>query len=174
MQNQDLSAALQTQIAQAIASRTPLKIIGGSSKGFYAAPTSATTPLELRGHCGIIAYEPSEMVITVRAGTPLALVEATLAAEGQMLEFEPPYFSPHATIGGTMACGLSGPRRAYTGSARDFMLGCRILNGQAEVLTFGGQVIKNVAGFDVSRLMVGALGQAGRVVGSQLTRVTQT
>ncbi len=161
MLERNLSPILHAQVQHAVANRTPLHIIGGNSKAFYGAATTATTYLELSGHSGIIAYEPSELVITVRAGTPLHAVETVLAEQGQMLAFEPPHFSPQATIGGTIACGFSGPRRHFAGSARDFVLGCRIINGYAEVLRFGGQVIKNVAGFDVSRLMVGAMGQLG-------------
>lgn len=158
---QDLTRELQAQVLQAIATQTPLQIIGGNSKAFYGAPLSATTPLFLSGHSGIVAYEPSELVITVRAGTPLQEIITLLAEQGQMLAFEPPLLSGQTTIGGTIACGFSGPRRPFAGSARDFVLGCTILNGKAEILHFGGQVMKNVAGFDVSRLMTGALGQLG-------------
>ncbi|ESS73181.1 glycolate oxidase subunit GlcE [Methyloglobulus morosus KoM1] len=161
MQDQDLTLELQAQVQQAIESHTPLQIIGGNSKAFYGAPTSATTPLKLSGHQGIVEYEPSELVVTVRSGTPLNELNKVLAEQGQMLAFEPPVFSDTATIGGTIACGFSGPRRPYAGGARDFVLGCTILNGKAEHCRFGGQVMKNVAGFDVSRLMVGALGQLG-------------
>jgi glycolate oxidase FAD binding subunit len=101
------------------------------------------------------------LVITARGGTPLRELEATLAEKGQMLPFEPPHFGPRATLGGTIACGLSGPRRPYAGAARDFVLGTRVLNGRGEILRFGGEVMKNVAGYDVSRLMVGALGTLG-------------
>ncbi len=158
---QDLSVNLQAQVQQALTDCTPLCIIGGNSKAFYGHPSSATTPLNLSGHCGIMAYEPSELVVRVRAGTPLHVLESALAEQGQMLGFEPPDFSPHASVGGTIACGFSGPRRPFAGSARDVVLGCQLLNGCAEIVAFGGQVIKNVAGFDVSRLMVGALGQLG-------------
>ena len=161
MQDQDLILDLQAQVQQAVESRTPLQLVGGNSKAFYGAPTSATTPLKVSGHQGIVDYEPSELVVTVRSGTPLIELNRVLAEQGQMLAFEPPSFTEQATIGGTIACGFSGPRRPYAGSARDFVLGCTILNGKAERLRFGGQVMKNVAGFDVSRLMVGALGQLG-------------
>jgi glycolate oxidase FAD binding subunit len=161
MQNQDLSLDFQAQVQQAIESRTPLQIIGGNSKAFYGAPASATTSLKLSGHQGIVAYEPSELVVTVRSGTSLTELNKELAEQGQMLAFEPPSFTEQATIGGTIACGFSGPRRPYAGSVRDFVLGCTILNGKTERCRFGGQVMKNVAGFDVSRLMVGALGQLG-------------
>ena len=161
MQDQDLTSDLQAQVQQAGESRSPLRIIGGYSKAFYGAATSASVPLKLAGHQGIVSYEPSELVISVRSGTPLSELNKVLAGQGQMLAFEPPSFMERATIGGTIACGFSGPRRPYAGSARDFVLGCTILNGKAERLQFGGQVMKNVAGFDVSRLMVGALGQLG-------------
>jgi len=160
-QNQDLSQDLQQQVAQASADCTPLRIQGGNTKAFYGGVDQATRRLEMAKHSGIIAYEPSELVLTARAGTPLHEIQALLASERQMLGFEPPAFGPQATLGGTMACGFSGPRRPFAGAGRDFMLGCKILNGQAEILTFGGQVMKNVAGFDISRLMVGALGSLG-------------
>src|SRR5690606_17933232 len=115
----------------------------------------------LRAYRGIVDYEPSELVVTVRAGTPLADLEAILARENQMLAFEPPYFSAGGTIGGAVASGLSGPRRQTAGAVRDFVLGVRLLDGRGEDLRFGGQVMKNVAGYDVSRLMVGALGTLG-------------
>jgi glycolate oxidase FAD binding subunit len=108
-----------------------------------------------------VAYEPRELVLTVKAGTRLADIDAALAAQGQMLAFEPPRFGEAASIGGTVACNLSGPRRPYAGAARDFVLGARIVNGKGEDLSFGGRVIKNVAGYDVSRLMAGALGTLG-------------
>jgi glycolate oxidase FAD binding subunit len=117
--------------------------------------------LAVDGHTGIVAYDPRELVVTARAGTRLAELEAELAACGQMLAFEPPHFSEQATLGGAVASGLSGPRRAYCGAVRDFVLGCRVLDGNGKQLNFGGQVIKNVAGYDVSRLMVGAWGTLG-------------
>jgi glycolate oxidase FAD binding subunit len=113
------------------------------------------------GYRGIVEYEPKELVITVKAGTRLKELQQTLAEQGQMLPFEPPSFADTATIGGTLACGFSGPRRPFAGSARDFVLGCKILTGKGEVIEFGGRVIKNVAGYDVSRLMVGAMGTLG-------------
>ena len=115
----------------------------------------------MRGYAGVIDYQPRELVLTVRAGTPLAEIESLMDQESQMLPFEPPHFATAATIGGTVAAGLSGPRRAYAGAVRDFVLGTRIINGKGEDLHFGGRVIKNVAGYDVSRLMVGALGTLG-------------
>jgi glycolate oxidase FAD binding subunit len=117
--------------------------------------------LELDGHRGIINYEPTELVITARTGTRLAEIEQTLAEHNQMLAFEPPYFDENATLGGTIACNLSGPNRPYAGAARDFVLGIKLLNGKAEIMSFGGEVMKNVAGYDVSRLMAGAMGTLG-------------
>ncbi len=158
--NSDQSEVLQGQVAAAIAGRTPLVIQGGGSKAFYGHPSSGEL-LDLSGHRGIFNYEPTELVLTARAGTPLAEIEQTLAAEGQMLPFEPPHFGPGATLGGTIACNLAGPRRPYGGAARDLVLGSRILNGKGEQLHFGGEVMKNVAGYDVSRLMAGAMGTLG-------------
>ena len=140
----------------------PLRIRGGGSKDFYGEPPQgevlATAPL-----AGITSYEPTELVVTVGAGTPLAELEAVLAERGQCLPFEPPHFDGGATVGGLVASGLSGPARASTGSARDFVLGLSMINGAGELLTFGGQVMKNVAGYDVSRLMVGAMGTLGLI-----------
>ena len=151
---------IAARVSQAAQARRPLAIRGGGTKEFYGG-TPQGEVLDVRPCFGIVAYEPRELVLTVRAGTPLAAVEAALAAERQMLPFEPPHFGPDATIGGTVAAGFSGPRRPYTGACRDFVLGTRIVNGKGEALAFGGRVIKNVAGYDVSRLMAGALGTLG-------------
>ncbi len=158
--NQDLSSELQQQVRAASESGTPLSIRGGNTKHFLGNPSTGT-PLELASHRGITSYEPVELVISARAGTPLRELEDTLAAAGQMLPFEPPHFGAEATLGGTIACGLSGPRRPYLGAARDYVLGVRMINGRGEILRFGGEVMKNVAGYDVSRLMTGALGTLG-------------
>jgi glycolate oxidase FAD binding subunit len=141
--------------------RVPLRIRGGGTKDFYGNRYSANDVLDVSGYSGVIDYEPKELVLTVRAGTTLLELERVVAQAGQMLPFEPPWFGQAATIGGTVACGFSGPRRPYVGAVRDFVLGARIINGKGEDLRFGGRVIKNVAGFDVSRLMVGALGTLG-------------
>ena len=159
-------AELCERVSAAAAAKRTLRIRGGGSKDFYGgAPTGEI--VETGGYSGIVAYEPKELVLTVRAGTPLSAVESALAAERQMLPFEPPHFGAaegvHATIGGVVATGLAGPRRPYAGSVRDFVLGTRIVNGKGEDLSFGGRVIKNVAGYDVSRLMTGALGTLGIV-----------
>jgi glycolate oxidase FAD binding subunit len=124
--------------------------------------------LDITACRGIIDYEPTELVISARGGTPLAEVEGTLHESGQMLAFEPPYFGASATLGGCIACGLSGPRRAQAGAARDFMLGVRLLDGRGDELCFGGRVMKNVAGFDVSRLLAGSLGTLGVILEASL------
>ena len=153
-------ATLAEQIKISKALGEALCIRGGGSKDFYGgAPTGK--PLEVHGYRGLVDYEPSELVLTARAGTPLAEIEAALRERGQMLAFEPPHFSTRATFGGCIAAGLSGPRRASAGSVRDFVLGVRMLDGNGNELRFGGQVMKNVAGFDVSRLMAGSLGTLG-------------
>ena len=153
-------AELTDRIKAAAAARTPLRIRGGGSKDFYAQSLQGDV-LDMTALCGVTSYEPSELVVTALAGTPLAELEALLAAQGQCLPFEPPHFSPGATVGGMVAAGLSGPARASSGAVRDFMLGVRFINGQGEHLTFGGQVMKNVAGYDVSRLMAGSMGTLG-------------
>jgi glycolate oxidase FAD binding subunit len=140
-----------------------LSIQGGCSKNFYGRESTGT-PLQANGHSGVINYEPEELVLTARAGTTLVELETLLKEQGQMLAFEPPHYGDTATLGGTIACGFSGPRRPYSGAVRDFVLGTRIINGRGEVLRFGGEVMKNVAGYDVSRLMVGALGTLGLIL----------
>ena len=150
----------QAQVQEAYSSETPLCIQGGRSKAFYGRNIEAEL-LDVSSNSGVISYEPTELVITVRAGTTISEIKQVLATKNQMLAFEPPCFSEIATAGGMVACGLSGPRRPYTGAVRDFVLGVKCLNGKAERLNFGGQVIKNVAGYDVSRLMTGAMGTLG-------------
>ena len=156
----DETEALCERVRDAAALKTPLVIRGSGSKAFLVDACRGET-LDVAAHAGIVAYAPDELVITARAGTRLSDLEALLAANGQMLGFEPPHFGPDATLGGTIACALSGPRRASTGAARDFVLGSRIVDGRGDVLRFGGEVIKNVAGYDVSRLMTGAFGTLG-------------
>ncbi len=147
------------QIRAAYASGSALQIQGGGSKAFYGN-AAAGDILDTRALAGIVDYQPKELVLTARAGTPLAEIESILASQQQMLAFEPPHFGA-ATLGGCIAAGLSGPRRPYTGAVRDYVLGIRMIDGSGQALRFGGQVIKNVAGYDVSRLMVGALGTLG-------------
>lgn len=156
----DDTARLADQVHAAGAEGKPLRIVGGGTKGFLADGEEGR-PISTACHAGVVHYEPTELVLTARAGTPLATIESALGEQGQMLGFEPPHFGASATWGGVIACGLSGPRRPYAGSVRDFVLGCRIINGRGEVLSFGGEVMKNVAGFDVSRLMAGARGTLG-------------
>jgi len=150
------------QIAQATAARQPLRIVGGNTKSFYGAPATGDV-LSTADWTGIVSYEPTELVITVRAGTPLSEVEALLAEQGQCFPFEPPRFGAGGTVGGMVAAGLAGPARATAGSVRDYVLGARFINGRGELLTFGGQVMKNVAGYDVSRVMAGSMGTLGLI-----------
>ncbi len=159
-QDKDISQTLADAVKAAGAARRPLAIVGGGTKYLYAGKTGGEK-LNVAEHGGIVSYEPTELVITARAGTALSEIETALARHNQMLAFEPPHFGAKATLGGSIACGFSGPRRPYAGAARDFVLGTRIINGKGEILRFGGEVMKNVAGFDVSRLMVGALGTLG-------------
>lgn len=151
---------LRQQVEDAYKMGAALNIVGGDSKSWYGREV-AGEPLHVDGNTGIISYEPTELVITARAGTKLSELTAALDEQRQRLPFDPPCFGESATLGGTVSCGFSGPRRPYAGSCRDFVLGCRMINGKGEVLSFGGQVMKNVAGFDVSRLMVGSLGTLG-------------
>lgn len=155
-----LHSVLREQVLEAAAQGRTLRPHGSGSKDFLAQTLSGT-PLDMRGAQGVIAYEPSELFITAHAGTRLAEVEALLAAHNQMLAFEPPHFGPHATLGGALAAGLSGPRRISAGSLRDFVLGVTLMDGQGRVLRFGGQVMKNVAGYDVARVLAGSLGILG-------------
>ena len=188
---QEIIDQLAATIREAAAQKTALCIRGGGSKDFYGGALRGES-LSIGAYRGIIDYEPSELVITARAGTPLADIEATLAGCGQMFAFEPPHFgalpsplaplpqagegkvvlaSPSykmATLGGCIAAGLSGPRRAYAGAVRDNVLGARILDGKGDDLKFGGQVMKNVAGFDVSRLLAGSLGTLGAILEASL------
>jgi glycolate oxidase FAD binding subunit len=152
------------RIRAASAAGTPLRIRGGGSKDFYAQALHGEI-LDTTALSGVVSYEPSELVVTVLAGTPLAELEALLATQGQCLPFEPPHFgtSGSSTVGGMVASGLSGPARASVGAVRDYVLGLKLINGRGEHLTFGGQVMKNVAGYDVSRLMVGAMGTLGLI-----------
>lgn len=158
--NNDISNNLRQQIENALENKKPLCITAGNSKSFFGNNVDGET-IDISNHQGITEYQPSELVITVRSGTLLSELETELKANKQMLAFEPPQHTKKSTIGGAIACGLSGPRRMTCGSARDFVLGTTIINGKAEQLRFGGQVMKNVAGYDASRLMVGAQGTLG-------------
>jgi glycolate oxidase FAD binding subunit len=160
MSGQDCAKDISAAVVAAAAAHTPLAIRGSGSKHFLTGDIDGAA-LDVTGHRGIISYEPTELVLTARAGTPLSEIETALAEKNQMLAFEPPHYGPKATLGGTIACNLSGPRRPYCGAARDFVLGTRIINGRGEILKFGGQVMKNVAGYDVSRVMAGSYGTLG-------------
>jgi glycolate oxidase FAD binding subunit len=154
---------LSEQVRGAAASKRALRLRGGGSKDFYGQALEGEV-LDTRGYSGIVSYEPSELVITARCGTKLAEVEAAMRERGQMLAFEPPHFGEVATVGGAVAAGLSGPGRQAAGALRDFVLGMKVMGGRGEVLGFGGQVMKNVAGYDVSRLMAGSLGTLGIIL----------
>lgn len=156
----DISTELQQQVLAARNDKQALNIMGGGSKSFMGRKVIGER-LDVSGHSGIVNYQPVELVLTARAGTPLTEIEAALAENNQMLAFEPPGFSGKATIGGTLACNQSGPGRPWAGSVRDHVLGVRLINGLGEHLKFGGQVMKNVAGYDVSRLQAGAMGSLG-------------
>ncbi len=156
----DICDQIIESIEAARRNREPLSIVAGASKRFLGR-TSNGSPLEVAAHEGIVSYEPGELVLAARAGTRLTEIEATLAERGQALQFEPPSFDGAATIGGTLACNMSGPARPWSGSVRDAVLGIELVTGRAERLRFGGRVMKNVAGFDVSRLQAGALGAFG-------------
>ena len=164
---QTIEEQFRSQVLAAVEAGTPLRLRGGGTKDWYGnavTAASAGTLLDTRAYTGVVDYEPTELVITVRCGTPLAEVEALLAANGQMLAFEPPRFGAASTIGGVVASGLAGPRRASAGGVRDFVLGAKLMDGKGEVLRFGGQVMKNVAGYDVSRLLAGSMGTLGLIL----------
>ena len=154
--------SLVERIKSAANTGTPLRIRGGGTKDFYGQSLQGDI-LDTAGLNGISSYEPSELVVTVKAGTPLTELEAVLAEKNQCLPFEPPHFKPGATVGGMVAAGLSGPARASSGSVKDFVLGVNMVNGKGEALHFGGTVMKNVAGYDVSRLMAGSMGTLGLI-----------
>lgn len=161
MMDRDIASSLVDRIKQAYRNKTPLKITGNGNRNNILARQIKAEPLKVSPHSGIVSYQPTELVLTVRAGTQLSDISRILADNGQHLSFEPPYFGKKATIGGTVACNLSGPARPWAGSVRDMVLGIRLINGRGEHLRFGGQVMKNVAGYDVSRLQAGALGSLG-------------
>jgi len=160
----DKTLTLQTNVLQAIEQKQSMMIHGGNTKHFYGNEIRVDRTLDISSHKGIISYEPSELYVTVRAGTLITELEQVLAEHNQMLPFEPPVFAENSTIGGTVAAGLSGPRRMFGGSVRDCLLGVTAINGQGKIVRFGGQVIKNVAGYDASRLMAGSMGSLGVIL----------
>lgn len=164
--------AIQQGIKLAGEQRRPLRIVGSASKDFYAHRLEGQ-PFDVSGYSGIIKYEPEELVVTARCGTPLAEIETALAQRHQMLAFEAPYFGTETTLGGAVAAGFSGPGRAYYGALRDFVLGMRVVDGLGNLLRFGGQVMKNVAGFDTSRLLTGSFGTLGVIAEISLKVVPQ-
>lgn len=155
-------AEVRDRIVAANASKSPLRFRGAGTKDFHGESLRGEI-VDTRGYSGIVNYEPSELVITARCGTPLSEVDRALDEHGQFLAFEPPRFGDDPTIGGVVAAGLSGPRRPTSGSVRDFVLGANLMNAGGEILRFGGQVMKNVAGFDMSRLLCGSLGFLGLI-----------
>ena len=159
-QDKDISHELIEQVKQASSDGTKLRIVGSGSKDFMGRKPEGEI-INIAEHSGIVSYEPIELVLTARAGTPLIDINAALAEHNQRLAFEPPVFAGRATLGGTLACHLSGPGRPWNGSIRDHTLGVRLINGRGEALRFGGQVMKNVAGYDVSRMQAGAMGTLG-------------
>jgi len=159
----DQQDSIVNKVKAALEERRPLAIHGGNSKAFYGYPAQGE-PLDVSGHSGVVEYDPGELVITCRAGSLLADIRSTLRENGQHLPFEPPAFGEQATIGGTVACGFSGPRRPWSGSLRDYLLGVKLVNGSGAVVQYGGQVMKNVAGYDVSRLVAGSMGTLGVVL----------
>lgn len=160
--DREASERIREQVARAAAERRSLAIRGGGTRDWLLRPAAdSAESLDVTAHAGIVAYEPAELVITARAGTTLAALEATLAEQGQMLPFEPPRFGAASTVGGAVASGLSGPRRPWSGAVRDLILGAGVVNGRGEHVRFGGQVMKNVAGYDAARLMAGAYGTLG-------------
>ncbi|MFF7110613.1 glycolate oxidase subunit GlcE [Pseudomonas sichuanensis] len=156
----DISQDLLEQVNQALNLGTPLRIQGGNSKAMLGRPVAGEI-VDTRGHHGIVSYDPTELVLSARAGTPLCEIEAALDQAGQMLPCEPPHLGPEATLGGMVAAGLSGPRRPWAGAVRDYVLGTRLITGHGKLLRFGGEVMKNVAGYDVSRLLAGSFGCLG-------------
>ncbi|HEY8100526.1 MAG TPA: glycolate oxidase subunit GlcE [Burkholderiaceae bacterium] len=154
---------LKERIVSATVNKTALQLRGGGTKDWYGQQPTGEI-LDTRAYSGIIDYDPTELVITARCGTSLAEIENALNEHNQMLAFEPPHYGSTATIGGVVASGLSGPRRSAVGAVRDFMLGAVLMNGKGDVLHFGGQVMKNVAGYDVSRLLAGSLGTLGLIL----------
>lgn len=163
MTDNQILVELQDRIKHVARDSAALQIVGGGTKSFYGRNTQGSE-ISVNAYSGIVSYQPSELVVTAKAGTLLSDIQAELANNNQQLGFEPPDFGPGSTLGGVIASGFSGPCRPYRGSAQDFVLGVKVLAGDGEILNFGGQVIKNVAGFDASRLMVGSLGCLGMLL----------
>lgn len=163
MIDEDHSVEFLSYVNDALATSSPFNINGNNTKSFLGRPRDIAS-LSVNRHSGVVSYEPTELVLTARAGTPIKELVRVLDQSSQMMPFEPPAYADEDTLGGVIACGLSGPRRAYAGSARDYVLGMQLINGKGELLKFGGEVMKNVAGYDVSRLQVGAMGTLGLIL----------
>ncbi len=164
----DTLIGLAERVRQAAAAKAILRIRGGGTKQFMAGVISDAATLDMRSYAGIVDYAPSELVVTARAGTPLVELERVLAERGQCLPFDPPRFADAhgklgGTVGGMVASGLAGPGRAAVGGVRDYVLGVLLLNGRGDLMHFGGQVMKNVAGYDVSRLIADSWGALGAI-----------
>lgn len=157
----DMAMDIASRVKAAYQTHTPLNITGEGSKSFLGLISADATPLDVKGHCGIIEYDPAELVMVARAGTPLQEIVNLLDDNQQIMGFEPPFINSGATLGGAIAAGLAGPARAYSGSVRDFILGAGFINGKGEIITTGGKVMKNVAGFDLFRPMAGSMGTLG-------------
>jgi len=157
----DSTAAVQKCVQSAVRDAAPLEVVGGGSKRFYGRPVAASRMLSLAKLSGVIDYQPAELLVVVRPGTRLAALERTLAESKQALAFEPPHWGVAATVGGTVACNLSGPRRVRAGAARDHLLGFEAVTGQGQIVRGGGRVVKNVTGYDLSKLMSGSFGTLG-------------
>ena len=168
----DIRSEITREIKDARKKRLPLEIKAGGTKHFYGRQIQGK-PLVLSRHTGITEYEPSELYITARSGTPLREIEQVIVRQKQILPCEPPHFGSTATLGGMVATGLCGPRRAHAGAVRDCILGTEIINGKGEYLRFGGKVMKNVAGYDVSRLICGALGTLGAIMSVTLRLIPE-
>jgi glycolate oxidase FAD binding subunit len=164
--------SFQERIRAAADRRTALRLRGGGTKDFYGNELRGEV-LDTRDYAGVTSYEPTELVVTARCGTLLADLEQALSEKKQYLAFEPPRFGAGATLGGCIAAGLSGPRRMSAGALRDYVLGIKVVDGRARVLSFGGQVMKNVAGYDVSRLFAGSLGTLGLIAEASLKVLPQ-
>ena len=157
----DMARDIASRVQTAYQASTPLNISGAGTKSFLGRISPDATPLDVKGHSGIIEYDPAELVLVARAGTPLQEIEKLLDDNQQILGFEPPFVESGATLGGAIASGLAGPARAYSGGVRDFILGAGFVNGKGEIITTGGKVMKNVAGFDLFRPMAGSMGTLG-------------
>jgi len=155
-------ASVLETLARGIAATAPRPLrVGGAASKRPRAPEPDALAVDLTAASGIVAYDPAECVVTARGGTPLSTLVETLAAHGQYLPWDPPLVEAGATIGGTVATGLSGPGRLRYGGVRDFIIGARVIDGRGRLITTGGQVVKNAAGFLLHHALVGSAGRLG-------------